>query len=181
MTDEEKAAIKDYERYLKIKDKIKDREDRAFLIEFLLNEGYKNGLAEGRKKVEGFKKILSRYSEKIAEQEETIDAQDDKINFYVSRMNEHILKNKELEKQLDCYKALESHYEEIEEDAKAIAKENEELKSVCDFNCPVHKLATHNTCLTCPAVRNSPHHDLKNVTDEELQKIIKDAEAEMEM
>ena len=62
-----------------------------------------------------------------------------------------------------------------------LEKENEQLKTVCDFNCPVHKLATHNTCLTCPAVRNSPHHDLKNVTDEELQKIIKDAEAEMEM
>lgn len=59
--------------------------------------------------------------------------------------------------------------------------EIEELKKNCDFNCPVHKLATHNACLTCPAVRNSPHHDLKNVTDEELQKIIKDAEAEMEM
>lgn len=35
----------------------------------------------------------------------------------------------ELEKQNDCYKALESHYEEIEEDAKIIAKENEELKA----------------------------------------------------
>ena len=62
-----------------------------------------------------------------------------------------------------------------------LEKEISELKKICDFNCPVHKLATHNTCLTCPAVRNSPHHDLKNVTDEELQKIIKDAEAEMEM
>lgn len=45
----------------------------------------------------------------------------------------------------------------------------------------IDKLATHNAYLTCPAVRNSPHHDLKNVTDEELQKIIEDAEAEMEM
>lgn len=62
-----------------------------------------------------------------------------------------------------------------------LKKENEELKKICDFNCIVHKLATHNTCLTCTAVRNSPHRDLKNVTDEELQKIIKDAEAEMEM
>ena len=62
-----------------------------------------------------------------------------------------------------------------------LEKEISELKKICDFNCPIHKLATHNTCLTCPAVRNSPHHDLKNVTDEELQKIIKDAEAEMEM
>lgn len=48
MTDEEKT-MKDYNRYLKIKDKIKDREERAFLIDFLLNEGYKKGLAEGRK------------------------------------------------------------------------------------------------------------------------------------
>lgn len=62
-----------------------------------------------------------------------------------------------------------------------LKKENEQLKTVCDYNCPVHKLATHNACLTCLAVRNSPHHDLKNVTDEELQKIIKDAETEMEM
>lgn len=76
----------------------------------------------------------------------------------------------------DMKKALEDARDQIR-----IAKENEELKSVCDYNCPVHKLATHNTCLTCPAVRNSPHHDLKNVSDEELQKIIKDAEAEMEM
>ena len=62
-----------------------------------------------------------------------------------------------------------------------LEKEISELKKICDFNCPVHKLATHNTCLTCPAVRNSPHHDLKNVTDEDVQKIIKDAEVEMEM
>lgn len=40
-------------------------------------------------------------------------------------LNERIA---ELEKENDCYKALESHYDEIEEDAKAIAKENEELK-----------------------------------------------------
>lgn len=70
---------------------------------------------------------------------------------------------------------------QIENNHSLLIKENEQLKTVCDFNCPDHKLATHNACLTCPAVRNSPHHDLKNVTDEELQKIIKDAEAEMEM
>ena len=70
---------------------------------------------------------------------------------------------------------------EMRTNVAKLEKEISELKKICDFNCPVHKLATHNTCLTCPAVRNSPHHDLKNVTDEELQKIIKDAEAEMEM
>lgn len=32
---------KDYERYLKIKDKIKNRDDRSFLINFLLEEGRK--------------------------------------------------------------------------------------------------------------------------------------------
>ena len=37
--------------------------------------------------------------------------------------------NEDLKKQIDCYKAFESHYEEIEEDAKAIAKENAELKA----------------------------------------------------
>lgn len=39
-----------------------------------------------------------------------------------------IKENADLKKQIDCYKAFESHYDEIEEDAKAIAKENEELK-----------------------------------------------------
>ena len=69
----------------------------------------------------------------------------------------------------------------LKNDYHQLEKENAKLKEVCDFNCPVHKLATHNACLTCIAIRNSPHHNLKNVTDEELQKIIKDAESEMEM
>lgn len=59
--------------------------------------------------------------------------------------------------------------------------DEEKLEEVCNYSCPVHKLATHNACLTCSAVRNSPHHNLKNVSNEELQKIIKEAEAEMEM
>lgn len=51
-----------------------------------------------------------------------------------------IKENEELKKQIDCYKAFESHYDEIEEDAKAIAKENEELKKQieqmkCCGNC----------------------------------------------
>lgn len=40
-----------------------------------------------------------------------------------------IKENEELKKQIDCYKAFESHYDEIEEDAKAIAEENEDLKN----------------------------------------------------
>lgn len=48
--------------------------------------------------------------------------------------------NEDLKKQIDCYKAFESHYDEIEEDAKAIAEENEELKAQiermkCCENC----------------------------------------------
>ena len=39
-----------------------------------------------------------------------------------------IKENEDLKKQISCYKAFESHYDEIEEDAKAIAKENAELK-----------------------------------------------------
>lgn len=36
--------------------------------------------------------------------------------------------NEDLKKEIDCYKSLECHFDEIEEDAKAIAEENEELK-----------------------------------------------------
>ena len=51
-----------------------------------------------------------------------------------------IKENEELKKEIDCYKAFESHYDEIEEDAKAIAKENEDLKNQieqmkCCGNC----------------------------------------------
>lgn len=80
-----------------------------------------------------------------------------------------------------CENCLESSFDQWRRKVASLEEENQELKKICDYNCPVHKLATHNACLTCSAVRNSPHHDLKNVSDEELQKIIKDAEAEMEM
>ena len=39
--------------------------------------------------------------------------------------------NAELKEQTESYKAFESHCDEIEEDAKVIAKENEELKEKC--------------------------------------------------
>lgn len=50
------------------------------------------------------------------------------INLYEAIILGNQMENTELKKENDCYKALKSHYEEIEEDAKAIAKENEELK-----------------------------------------------------
>ena len=53
-------------------------------------------------------------------------------NDIVENLNKEVVvfleENKELKKELDGYKALDSHYEEIEEDAKVIAKENAELK-----------------------------------------------------
>lgn len=57
-----------------------------------------------------------------------------------------------------------------------LKKENGRLRSICDYNCPSHKLVTHNICLSCSAVRNSPYHDLKNATDEDLKKIIHEVE-----
>ena len=56
------------------------------------------------------------------------------------RISELEKENADLKKQISCYKAFESHYDEIEEDAKAIAKENEDLKNQieqmkCCGNC----------------------------------------------
>lgn len=81
---------------------------------------------------------------------------------------------KDNERELQCGK------KNYEKDIARLEKENAELKTVCDYNCPDHKLATHNACLMCPAIRNSPHHDLKNVSDEELERIIKNAEIDKE-
>lgn len=40
-----------------------------------------------------------------------------------------IKENEDLKKEIDFYKSLECHFDEIEEDAKAIAEENEVLKN----------------------------------------------------
>lgn len=72
------------------------------------------GIERFEKENAGLKKNLERYSQKIAEQEETIDAQDDKINFYVSKMNENILKRQELEKE---NAELKERIREIENDS----------------------------------------------------------------
>lgn len=53
----------------------------------------------------------------------------DKKTALEKRIFELEKENEDLKKQIDCYKAFESHYDEIEEDAKAIAKENEDLKN----------------------------------------------------
>lgn len=40
----------------------------------------------------------------------------------------------------------------------------------CDKKCVVHKLATHNTCWNCSAIRNSPYYqeEVKNMSDEKI-------------
>lgn len=40
----------------------------------------------------------------------------------------------------------------------------------CPKDCACHSLVTHNSCLTCAALKNSPYHKdyLKNKTDEEI-------------
>lgn len=52
----------------------------------------------------------------------------------------------------------------------------------CDENCIGHKLYTHNVCLTCEALKDSPYHKdyLKNKTDEEIVKDIIEAMKEFE-
>lgn len=49
---------------------------------------------------------------------------------YDCKMTVYVLEkeNAELKKELESYKALDSHYDEIEEDSKRIAEENEQLK-----------------------------------------------------
>lgn len=40
----------------------------------------------------------------------------------------------------------------------------------CDENCTSHQLATHNVCLFCKALKDSPYHRdyLKNKSDKEI-------------
>ena len=56
------------------------------------------------------------------------------------------------------------------------SKYNEE----CKADCVVHKLATHNTCVFCPACRNSPYHgkDFLGKSDEEIEAIQKEVSEE---
>ena len=52
----------------------------------------------------------------------------------------------------------------------------------CDEKCIVHKLVTHNTCLFCTALRNSPYidKDVKNKTDEEIVELQMQVEKEID-
>lgn len=51
----------------------------------------------------------------------------------------------------------------------------------CNPNCPCHRLVTHNACLWCPALRNSPYHkgEFDDKSDEDIAKIINELEEEI--
>lgn len=48
----------------------------------------------------------------------------------------------------------------------------------CDTDCIVHKLVTHNACLMCNSLRNSPYHkdDVMGKTDVEIEEMQKEIE-----
>lgn len=73
-------------------------------------------------------------------------------------------------------KATKSNIDE----EKAAEKENccVHFNEKCDEDCIVHKLDTHNTCLSCNALRNSPHlsDEIKSKTDIEIEKMQKEIE-----
>ncbi|MBQ9206893.1 MAG: hypothetical protein IJ158_09290 [Treponema sp.] len=50
----------------------------------------------------------------------------------------------------------------------------------CDTNCAVHKLVTHNACLFCKALRNSPYHAeaVKDMSDDDILTMQKEIEKE---
>lgn len=63
------------------------------------------------------------------EMKKSIEELVDKKTALEKRIFELEKENEDLKKEIDCYKSLECHFDEIEEDAKAIAEENEELKN----------------------------------------------------
>jgi len=50
----------------------------------------------------------------------------------------------------------------------------------CVASCPCHKTITHNACLECLALRNSPYHkgEFENKSDEDIEKMQTKIEAE---
>lgn len=52
----------------------------------------------------------------------------------------------------------------------------------CNPDCPLHKLVTHNTCIQCKALKDSPYHKdyLKGKTDDEIAEEIIEIEKEFE-
>lgn len=98
MTDKEKASIRDLLKTADINLSERQTNILCRAWELSLTKVYEQGLAEGRNEQR--------------------------------RLQIAYLENKvtELEKEIDYYKSRECHWDEIEEDAKRIAEENEKLK-----------------------------------------------------
>lgn len=54
-----------------------------------------------------------------------------------------------------------------------------EFSKPCSKDCIVHQLKTHNSCLFCESLRNSPFHDVKSMSDEEIRNMQKEVEKEL--
>ena len=81
----------------------------------------------------------------------------------------------ELKKEIDYYKSRESHWDEIEEDAKRIAEENAELKAQiekmkCCGNCKncVFKYDDEDLIFECDVNGTESYTHLKTCTNWEL-------------
>ena len=61
-------------------------------------------------------------------------------------------------------------------------KERKDFNKRCDKKCIVHRLVTHNTCLFCKALINSPYVDeeVKNKSDVEIVELQKRLEKEID-
>lgn len=53
-------------------------------------------------------------------------------------------------------------------------KTKSKFNAKCNPNCSLHRLVTHNACLGCSALRNSPYHkgEFDNKSDEDIEKMI---------
>lgn len=73
-------------------------------------------------------------------------------------------------------------YNEFHEKALKMKQERKVFNKRCDKKCIVHRLVTHNTCLFCKALRNSPYVDekVKNKSDVEIMELQKKLEEEMD-
>lgn len=61
-------------------------------------------------------------------------------------------------------------------------EKEEEFNKPCDKDCVIHKLKTHNACLFCESIRNSPYHgnDVSGMSDNDIRQMQSELEKEMD-
>ena len=123
MTDEEMEQFKVLQNEKCVSVKTKKLNDLKNRISFALKDAT---LAQG---FEIICKRIAELEKENADLKAEIGLNEVTIQEQLKERVKVIKENEELKKQIDCYKAFESHYDEIEEDAKAIAEENEDLKN----------------------------------------------------